>query len=132
MLNEVILIGRLTRDPELRYTKNNTPAANFTVASDRPFKTNGQQEADFIPVIAWRKSAENCAKYLKKGSLVAVTGRIQTRRYMVDDQTRYITEVVANTVKFLPSGKRQETPLPEEPPGQDFYPIEEDDDELPF
>lgn len=150
MLNQVVLIGRLTRDPEMRYTQNGTAVTSFTLACDRPFTNGqGQREADFIPIVVWRKQAENCGKYLSKGSLAAVVGRIQTRSY--DDQNgqkRYVTEVVADNVKFLPTGQGNQNsnfqpPLPNEPPmpvggpvqpvaNTDFQPIEEDDDELPF
>ena len=105
-MNKVVLIGRLTRDPELRYTSNsNTAVCNFTVAIDRPINPNtGTREADFIPVVVWNKQAENVKNYLTKGSQVAVEGRIQTRSY--DDQNgqkRYVTEVYANNVEFLGS-----------------------------
>ena len=104
MLNRVILIGRLTRDPELKYTPNGTAVANFTLAVDR-FRTNAQgerEQADFVPIVVWQKQAENCANYLGKGSLAAVDGRLQVRSY--DDKDgirRWMTEVVADTVRFL-------------------------------
>lgn len=103
MLNRVILIGRLTKDPELRYTQNGLAIASFTLAVNR-MRTNqqGEREADFIPIIVWQKQAENCANYLGKGSLVAVEGRLQVRTF--DDkegQRRWITEVVAENVRFL-------------------------------
>ena len=103
VLNRVILIGRLTRDPELRYTPNGTAVASFTLAVDR-FRTNaqGEREADFIPIVVWQKQAENCANYLGKGSLAAVDGRMQVRSY--DDKDgirRWVTEVIADTVRFL-------------------------------
>ena len=102
MLNRVILIGRLTRDPELKYIPSGTPVASFTLAVDRPFlNKDGEKEADFIPIVVWRKQAENCANYLGKGSLVAVDGRMQVRNYEQDGQRRYITEVVADSVRFL-------------------------------
>ena len=105
-MNKVVLIGRLTRDPELRYTSNsNTAVCNFSIAVDRPLNPNtGTREADFIPVVVWNKQAENVKNYLTKGSQVAVEGRIQTRSY--DDQNgqkRYVTEVYANNVEFLGS-----------------------------
>lgn len=103
MLNRVILIGRLTRDPELRYTTGGIAVANFTLAVDRPFTNQqGEREADFIRIITWRKLAEVCAQNLGKGRLVAVDGRLQVRSY--DDQNgvrRQISEVVAETVRFL-------------------------------
>jgi single-strand DNA-binding protein len=103
MLNRVILIGQLTKDPELRYTQNGTAVASFTLAVNR-MRTNqqGEREADFIPIVVWQKQAENCANYIGKGSLVAVEGRLQVRTY--DDkegQRRWITEVVGENVRFL-------------------------------
>ena len=104
-MNKVVLIGRLTRDPELRYTGNNTPVASFTLAVNRNFSNQqGEREADFINIVVWRKLAENVKNYLSQGSQAAVEGRIQTRSY--DDnngQRRYITEVVADNVEFLGS-----------------------------
>lgn len=103
-MNRVILIGRLTRDPELRYTPaNSVPVATFTVAVDRPFlNQKGEREADFIRIVAWRKLAETCANNLKKGRQVAVSGRLQVRSYDTPEgQRRSITEVVADEVKFL-------------------------------
>lgn len=103
MLNRVILIGRLTKDPELRYTPNGVAVASFTLAVDRPFlNQQGEREADFIPVVVWRKQAENCANYIGKGSLVAVEGRLQVRTYEAKDgQRRWVTEVIADNVRFL-------------------------------
>jgi single-strand DNA-binding protein len=103
MLNRVILIGRLTRDPELKYTPNGTAVANFTLAVDR-FRSNaqGERETDFVPIVVWQKQAENCANYLGKGSLAAVDGRLQIRSYDDKDGARRTwTEVVADTVRFL-------------------------------
>lgn len=108
MLNEVTLIGRITADPELRYTAGEgIPVANFTMAVDRPFTPkNGEKETDFVRIVAWRKQAENSAAYLSKGRAIAVNGRLQVRSY--DDKEgirRTIAEVVANRVVFLPDGK---------------------------
>ena len=102
-MNKVILIGRLTRDPELRYTSSNVATATFSIAVDRNFTNqNGEREADFINIVVWRKQAENCKNYLSKGSQVAVDGRIQTRNYEDKDGKRvYVTEVVADNVQFL-------------------------------
>ena len=104
-MNKVVLIGRLTRDPELRYTGSNTPVATFSLAVNRNFSNQqGEREADFINIVVWRKQAENVKNYLTQGSQVAIEGRIQTRTY--DDnngQKRYITEVVADNVEFLGS-----------------------------
>jgi single-strand DNA-binding protein len=104
LLNRIILIGRLTRDPELRFTPaNGVPVAQFTIAVDRPFvNQKGEREADFIRIVTWRKLAETCANNLGKGRLVAVDGRLQIRSYEGQDgQRRYVTEVVADTVRFL-------------------------------
>lgn len=107
-MNKVILIGRLTRDPELRYTGNNTPVATFSLAVNRSFTNqNGEREADFINCVVWRKLAETVKNYLSQGSQVAVDGRIQTRTY--DDQNgqrRYITEVIVENIDFV--GTRRE------------------------
>ena len=104
-MNRVILIGRLTKDPELRFTTNNTAVTTFTLALDRI----GSNETDFINIVVWRKQAENCGKYLKKGSKVAIEGSIQTRTY--DDKNgskKYITEIVAENVQFLDNKIKQE------------------------
>ena len=102
-MNKVILIGRLTRDPELRYTSSNVATASFSIAVDRNFTNqNGEREADFINIVVWRKQAENCKNYLTKGSQVAIEGRIQTRNYDGQDGKKvYVTEVVADNVQFL-------------------------------
>ena len=102
-MNKVVLIGRLTRDPELRYTGNNTAVATFSLAVNRNFSNQqGEREADFINIVVWRKQAENCKNYLSKGSQVAVEGRIQTRNYDAQDGTkRYVTEIIADNVTFL-------------------------------
>lgn len=102
-MNKVILIGRLTKDPELRYTGSNTPVATFSLAVNRSFTNqNGEREADFINCVVWRKLAETVKNYLSQGSQVAVEGRIQTRNY--DDQNgqrRYVTEVVVENIDFV-------------------------------
>ena len=101
-MNRVELIGRITRDPELRYTSSNIATARFTLAVNRPFQSqNGEQGTDFISVVVWRKQAENVKKYVSKGSLVAVEGRIQTGSYEKDGQRIYTTDVVADSVQFL-------------------------------
>ena len=104
-MNKVILIGRLTRDPELRTIASGNATTSFTIAVNRNFTNqNGEREADFINCVAWRKQAENVAKYCTKGSQVAVEGRIQTRNYDAQDGTkRYVTEVIADNVTFLSS-----------------------------
>ncbi|MCM3711049.1 single-stranded DNA-binding protein [Sporosarcina luteola] len=102
-MNNVSLVGRLTKDPEIKYTQSGVAVCNFTLAVNRPFKNaNGENEADFIMVQVWRKAAENAANFLKKGSQAAVNGRINTRHYENDKGDRvYVTEVVADFVQFL-------------------------------
>ena len=153
-MNKAILIGRLTRDPELRYTGSNTAVATFSLAVNRPFTNqSGEREADFINIVVWRKQAENVKNYLTQGSQVAVEGRIQTRSYDGEDgKKRYVTEVVADNVQFLdtksssnntnsfPTSNPFETEEPapqttnvEKDPFADFGSnIEINDDELPF
>jgi len=102
MLNRVILIGRLTRDPELKYTPNGTAVATFTLAVNRKFN---KDETDFIDIVVWRGAAENCANYLNKGGLAAVEGRLQIRTYETKEgQKRKVAEVVADDVRFLSKG----------------------------
>lgn len=103
MINRVVLVGRLTKDPELRYTPNGVAVARFTLAVNRTFSSqSGEREADFINCVVWRKQAENTANFLKKGSLAGVEGRIQTGSYEGQDGKRvYTTEVVADSVQFL-------------------------------
>lgn len=103
MYNRVILIGRLTKDPELRYTTNGTGVASFTLAVDRNFKSsNGEMETDFINIIAWRNLGERCSEYLSKGKLAVVEGRLQLRSYEGQDGVkRTVAEVVADDVRFL-------------------------------
>lgn len=104
MINRVVLVGRLTRDPEFRQGTTGTPICSFTVAVDRLRKTPGQPDADFIPVVCFGRTAENVNTYLRKGALVGVDGRIQTRSYDNQQGQRvYRTEVIADTVQFLES-----------------------------
>jgi len=109
MLNRIILIGRLTADPQLRYTTNGNAVTNFTLAVDKSYVgQDGERGVDFIDVVVWRKLAETCANHLHKGRLVAVEGRLEIRSY--DDQQgirRKATEVVADNVRFLDRGKEQ-------------------------
>lgn len=103
-MNRVMLIGRLTAKPELRYTGTNTPYSRFTIAVNRTFSNqNGQREADFIGVIVWRKQAENVCNYLDKGALVSVEGRIQTGSFEKDGNRQYTMDVVGDSVQFLES-----------------------------
>lgn len=108
MINQVVLIGRLTKDIELTYTRNNKAYTKFTLAVNRSFKDEkGSQQADFIRVVAWGKQAENTAKFVKKGALIGVTGRIETGSYDDNGTTRYTTDVVANSITFLESKTSQ-------------------------
>lgn len=112
-MNHIVLIGRLTRDPELRYTPNGLAVANFDLAVDRPTTNQqGERETDFIRIVAWQKQAELCANYLKKGRLVGVEGRLQIRSYETQDgQKRKVAEVVANFVQFLDRGRDEASPV---------------------
>lgn len=112
MINNVTLVGRITRDPELRYTPQNQAVATFSLAVNRQFKNaNGEREADFINCVIWRQQAENLVNWAKKGALIGITGRIQTRNYENQQGQRvYVTEVVADSFQMLES--RKET-LPE-------------------
>lgn len=162
MLNRVILIGRLTRDPELRYTPAGVAVTQFTLAVDRPFSNQQKErEADFIPVVVWRQQAEHCANYLRKGRLAAVEGRLQVRNYDNNEGRKvYVTEVIADNVRFLESANGQgqsaggggnfarDEFAPPAPPSQnrsfggarnnqdpfsdDGKPIDISDDDLPF
>ena len=137
-MNHVVLIGRLTGDPELRYTPNGVAVTNFRIAVDRTFSNSkGEREVDFIPIVVWQKQAENCANYLKKGQMVAVEGRLQVRSYEAKDgQKRWVTEVYANNVQFLSRPKEEGEgpagPSPAKTGGEtdDFGEINLDD--LPF
>ena len=136
MINNVVLVGRLTRDPELRYTPNGIAVANFSLAVDRPFKNQqGERDTDFIRIVTWRKLAEVCANNLGKGRLVAVVGRIQVGSYeTAEGEKRQSFEVVADEVRFLDWPKdRQST---ESGDGNKF-PFDNNgfnpgDDDLPF
>lgn len=113
-MNSIVLVGRLTRDPELRYTTQGHAVASFTLAVDRPFSgQNGEREADFVDVVAWRKLAEVATEHLQKGSLVGIQGRLQIRSYQAQDgQKRKATEVIASEIRFIGS-----KPKPKQEPG---------------
>ena len=136
-MNSVVLIGRLTRDPELRYTSNNQMAvATFTLAINRPVKQGQEKQADFPRITVFGKQAENCEKYLVKGRLVAIHGRIQTGSYQnKNGDTVYTTDVIANRVQFLEYGNNkppQQTQAAQS--NNDYIPpgYEAVEDDLPF
>lgn len=107
-MNKVVLIGRLSRDPELRHTSNNTPVCQINVAISRPVSQGHEPETDFINVVVWNKQAENLVKYQKKGNQIAVEGRIQTRNYDNEEGKKvYVTEVLANHVEFIGSNSNK-------------------------
>ena len=110
MINNVVLVGRMTRDAELKYTQSNIAVATFTLAVNRNFKNeNGDREADFINVVIWRQQAENLANWAKKGALIGITGAIQTRNYENQQGQRvYVTEVIANNFQLLESRNSQQ------------------------
>ena len=133
-MNRAMLIGRLTRDPELRATPSGVSVCTFSLAVDRRFKQDGQPQADFIPVVVWRGQADNCAKYLHKGSQAAVCGSIQTRTYDAQDGSkRYVTEVVAEEVQFLtpkPNGAENGSQTAQNGFDEPFQEVTDDD--VPF
>lgn len=143
MLNSTCLVGRLTKDAELRYTTNNQAVATFTLAVNRNFKSqNGEREADFINCVIWRQQAENLANWAKKGALIGITGRIQTRSYENQQGQRvYVTEVVSETFQLLESRKDREAGPSQGYSQPDFgrqaepmnaNPMDISDDDLPF
>lgn len=137
MINNVVMIGRLTRDVELRYTPTNVAAATFTLAVNRNFKNaDGEREADFINCIMWRQQAENLANWTKKGMLVGITGRIQTRSYENQQGQRvYVTEVVAESFQVLEKrdNAANKSSLDNQmPPNFSGQPMDISDDDLPF
>ena len=138
-MNKVILIGRLTKDPELRYTSTDIPVVQFVLAVNRTFSRNGERQADFINCVAWRNLADNLAKYMKKGSQICVEGQIQVRNFEDNGGVkRYVTEVICDNIHFLESkGSRSESgysgyndidqyDIPQSKPKQEFA------DEDPF
>ena len=137
MINNVVLIGRLTRDVELRYTPTNVAVATFTLAVNRNFtNADGEREADFINCIMWRQQAENLANWTKKGMLVGITGRIQTRSYENQQGQRvYVTEVVAESFQVLEKrdNAANKSSLDNQmPPNFSGQPMDISDDDLPF
>lgn len=142
MINNTVLVGRLTKDVELRYTPSNVAVATFTLAVNRNFKSeNGEREADFINCVMWRQQAENLANWAKKGALIGVTGRIQTRSYDNQQGQRvYVTEVVAEQFQLLESkgqgnqGQQRQTQqqAPDFSRSANTNPLDISDDDLPF
>src|SRR5690606_22583485 len=130
VLNRVVLIGRLTDDPTLRYTQTGVPVTTFRIAVDRPCKhQQGERDTDYFGRVTWRKLAEVCAHNLGKGRLVAVEGRLQTRSYQAQDgSTRWVTEVVADNVRFLDWPKGEQGSQGEADGGDDWG----DEDSVPF
>ena len=134
-MNKAILLGRLVKDPELRYTQSGTAVATFTLAVDRRFQKQGEErQADFINCVAWQKTAEFVANYFTKGKLMALSGSIQVRTWEDNEGTkRYATEVIADDVEFAESKNSSESATPKAPaqPKADFEEVPTSDD-LPF
>ena len=138
MLNKGILMGRLTRDPEMRHTNSGTPVTTFSIAIDNGYGDN--KRTDFVNCLAWNKTAEFVTKYFAKGKMIIVIGRIATRSWETQDGKRaYATEVIANEVNFGESKTSPQLNTPQtaaQPPMQDddddFTPLDEEDDDLPF
>ena len=138
-MNKVILMGRLTKDPEVRYSQGNEPVAvaRYTLAVNRRFKRQGDQEADFINCVAFGKAGEFAEKYFKKGQLVSIVGRLQVRKWDKDGETRWTTEVIVEEQHFAESkaaAGRSGEPKQSGAEPEGFYPIDEsvEDDDLPF
>lgn len=136
-MNNVVLIGRLTKDVELKYTPQGSPVANITVAVDR-YSKNGDKTADFINVVVWGKSAENLAQYKNKGDQIAVEGSLRTRSYEAQDGSkRYVTEVLAQRVEYIGSrgggggAPANQAPAPQQS-NQYGTPVSFEDEDLPF
>ena len=150
MLNKAILMGRLTRDPELRYTQSNLPVVSFSIAVDRNYNSNGgERQTDFIDIVAWRRTAEFVSQWFTKGMMIIVTGSIQSRNWQdKNGNNRTSVEVVADEVQFGETKKSREsnagyqgghTPAPQQAPSfdmpagnSDFSEISDDDGEVPF
>lgn len=143
MINRVILVGRITKDPEVKTTQSNIPVVSFTIAVNRQFTDeSGNRQADFIQCVMWRKPAENMGKYVRKGNLLGIDGRIQARQYESDNGMRYVTEVICDSVQFLEAkGEQQSEEYNEEQAEQvkrtyDEVGVKskkkEDDEDLPF
>lgn len=135
-MNRVVVVGRITRDPDLKFTQSNIPVVSFSIAVNRTYlNAQGEQEADFINCVAWRKQAENLAKFVKKGALVGVDGRLQTRSYQTQTgENRYLTEVVCDSIQFLEtkSSSSSEDEFEEENPFADENMDIVSEDNLPF
>lgn len=137
MFNLVVLTGRLTADPELRYTTNNTPVTSFSIAVNRRYKAGEESQADFINIVAWRQTAEFVTKYFKKGSMIGIEGSIQTRKY-VDKETgknRTAFEVIASNVQFVESrrdGGADAQPASFNNTDSGDFSVIASDDDLPF
>lgn len=142
MFNLVVLTGRLTADPELRYTANNTPVTSFSIAVNRRYKAGEESQADFINIVAWRQTAEFVTKYFSKGSMIGIEGSIQTRKYVDKDtgKNRTAFEVIANNVQFVESKRDSsaaaggdQAPSFSNVGANEFVEINNDsDDDLPF
>ncbi|HEL1654617.1 TPA: single-stranded DNA-binding protein [Streptococcus suis] len=132
MINNVVLVGRMTRDAELRYTPSNQAFATFTLAVNRNFKNqDGEREADFVNCVIWRQQAENLANWAKKGALIGITGRIQTRSYDNQQGQRvYVTEVVAESFQLLESRRQQSNS--QDGSFGNSNPMDIQDEDLPF
>lgn len=129
-MNRVILIGRLTKEPEIRYTQSGKPVASYTIAVDRPFKVEGQPTADFPNCVAWNANAEFVQKYLHKGTKIAIEGRLQTRSYKNnDDNMVYVTEIIVDRHEFCESKKNDYSGVNVDP---GLHEIGDEDGELPF
>lgn len=131
-MNHIVLMGRLVRDPEVRYTQSGKVVCQFTLAVDRPFTgQDGKKEADFIPIVIWGKPAELAGNTLTKGQRVLLDGRVQIRSYDAQDGSkRWVTEVIANGFEYIE--RKQDTPAPQQSPMDSFGTPVSFDEEIPF
>ena len=135
MLNHITIMGRLTKDPEMRRTGSSVAVTSFTIACDRDFGQNGEKETDFIDVTCWRNTAEFVSKYFTKGRMAVVSGRLQIRKWTdKNGNERRSAEVVADNVYFgdSKSGSNAQNFVPSGEPLQDYAVVDGDDDSLPF
>ena len=133
MLNEIILQGRLTADPELKMTTTNKPVTSFSLAVERDFSTNGEKETDFINIVAWNGTAEFITKYFTKGRQMIVKGSLRVRKYQTDNgENRNVTEVLADKVYFCGDKEKTSNSVNFPPNNAEFVVVNDGDDDLPF
>lgn len=133
MLNLIVLQGRLTADPELKTTKNGLSVTSFTIASDRDYQNTSERQADFIPIVAWRQTAEFITKYFSKGKMIIIDGTLQSRKYTdKNGNNRTVLEVIATNARFAGDKAKTDEGVNIEANDEDFTEVDASDDDLPF